>query len=166
MPTIQAAEWAHKIHRMDFLVCNATSQTSTQVHTAMEIHFKAESRLASIPANVTCTSQRILLNMTLFSISEETIITAFHFLPHYLPHFADTFTDKLLRSLLVEHRVKPRIFCGRMKFQLLCLSASLSYKDVLGSAMFHATSPGTPSPTHYCCGASGCRPPANPDSHN
>lgn len=94
------------IQKMDFLVHIAASQTSMQVHPAMEIHFKAESRLPSTPANVTFTSQHILINMTLFSISKD---TAFQVLPHYLPHFADAFTEKLLRLLLTEHRVKPRI---------------------------------------------------------
>lgn len=89
-------------------MCNVTSQSRMQAHSAMEKHCKAESHLDSTPANVTCTSQHKLLHMTLFFKSEEINIIAFHSLPHYLPHFADTFTEELVRSFLSEHRVKPR----------------------------------------------------------
>lgn len=75
------------VPKMDFLACDATSQPSMQVHTAMEICCKAEPQLTSTPANVTCISQHVLLNVTLFSMSEETVITSFHVLPLYLPHF-------------------------------------------------------------------------------
>lgn len=107
-----------------------------------------------------------LLHMTLLSESEEIIITAFLFLPHYLPHFADTVNEELLRSFLAEHRVKPRTLLWLDEIAATLSFCIIELQRCTWPCHIPYNTPGTLSPTDYCCGASSYRPPANPDSHN